>query len=223
MLRRFLEPLGDKGAEISQRILGFVENIHVGVLGSLVLAMLIYTVVSLVQKIEGAFNFIWHIRQQRRFIRRFSDYTSVILVGPVLIFAALGITAAVMGGSLIQELITVKPIATLFYYINRLLPYVLACFAFTFIYIFMPTTKVHFSSALIGGLFAGILWETGGWGFVALITSTTKYKAIYSVFAILIVFMIWLYASWLILLLDDKLPTIINISPCSVLGAGHGG
>ena len=85
MLNHFLAPLGEKGIEFSQRILGFVENVQVGVLGSLGLAFLIYTVVSLVQKIEEAFNFIWRIRQPRRFVRRFSDYMSVILVGPVLI------------------------------------------------------------------------------------------------------------------------------------------
>lgn len=216
MLNHFLAPLGEKGIEFSQRILGFVENVQVGVLGSLGLAFLIYTVVSLVQKIEEAFNFIWRIRQPRRFVRRFSDYMSVILVGPVLIFAALGITAAVMGTSVIQGLVAIEPFGTLIRYLSRLLPYVLVCAAFTFVYIFIPNTKVHFSSALIGGLVAGILWESGGWAFAAFISSSGKYTAIYSGFAILIMFMIWLYVSWLILLLGAQVayyhqhPTLLS-------------
>ena len=216
MLNHFLAPLGEKGIEFSQRILGFVENVQVGVLGSLGLAFLIYTVVSLVQKIEEAFNFIWRIRQPRRFVRRFSDYMSVILVGPVLIFAALGITAAVMGTSVIQGLVAIEPFGALIRYLSRLLPYVLVCAAFTFVYIFIPNTKVHFSSALIGGLVAGILWESGGWAFAAFISSSGKYTAIYSGFAILIMFMIWLYVSWLILLLGAQVayyhqhPTLLS-------------
>ena len=204
LLRSFLEPLGTKGIEFSQRILGFVENVQVGVLGSLGMVLLIYTVVSLVQKIEEAFNFIWRIQRPRRLVRRFSDYLSVILIGPVLVFAALGLTAAVMGSSAIQGLVSVEPVALLVGFLGRLLPYVFVCAAFTFVYIFLPNTRVKFNAALVGGVVAGVLWESGGWAFAAFISSSTKYTAIYSGFAIVIMFMIWLYVSWLILLLGAQ-------------------
>ena len=204
LLQSFLEPLGEKGVEFGNRILGFVENVQVGVLGSLGLVFLIYTVVSLVQKIEEAFNFIWRIQRPRRLVRRFSDYLSVILIGPVLVFAALGLTATVMGAGVIQDLVSVKPVAEMVGLIARLLPYVFVCAAFTFVYIFLPNTRVRFGAGLIGGLVAGFLWESGGWGFAAFIASSTKYTAIYSGFAIVIMFMIWLYLSWLILLLGAQ-------------------
>ena len=216
LLRHFLEPLGDKGVEFSHRIMGFVENVQVGVLGSLGLVMLLYTVVSLVQKIEEAFNYIWRIRRPRRLVRRFSDYMSVVLIGPVLVFAALGITAAVMGASVIRDLVSIGFVAVLVGLAGRLLPYILICAAFTFVYIFLPNTKVKFSAALVGGLVAGILWESGGWGFAAFISSSTRYTAIYSGFAIVIMFMIWLYVSWLILLLGAQVayyfqyPALLN-------------
>lgn len=60
-LQNLLQPLGDKGMEISDRIIEFVENVKAGVLGSLGLALLIFTVISLMQKIERAFNFAWHV------------------------------------------------------------------------------------------------------------------------------------------------------------------
>ena len=204
LLRSFLEPLGDKGVEFSQRIMGFVENVQVGVLGTLGMVLLLYTVVSLVQKIEEAFNFIWTIQRPRRLVRRFSDYLSVILVGPVLVFAALGLTAAVMGSSAIQGVFSVEPVAWLVGFIGRLLPYIFVCAAFTFVYIFLPNTKVKFSAALVGGVVAGVLWESGGWAFASFISSSTKYTAIYSGFAIVIMFMIWLYVSWLIVLLGAQ-------------------
>lgn len=204
LLQNFLEPLGEKGIEFSHRVVGFVENVQVGVLGSLSLMMLLYTVVSLVQKIEEAFNFIWHIRRPRRLVRRFSDYMSVILIGPLLIFAALGITAAVMGSEMIKGLSSIEPFAMLVGVVGRMLPYVLVCAAFTFVYLFLPNTKVKFKAALVGGLVAGFLWESGGWGFAAFVSSSTKYTAIYSGFAIILMFMIWLYVSWLILLLGAQ-------------------
>lgn len=204
LIRHFFEPLGERGIEFGHRILSYVENVQVGVLGSLGLVLLLYTVVSLVQKVEEAFNFIWHIRRPRRLVRRFSDYISVIMIGPVLIFTALGITAAVMGSSIFKDLTTVAPIAVLIHFAESVLPYILVCAAFTFVYIFLPNTKVRFHAALIGGLVAGIFWQSSGWAFGAFISSSTKYTAIYSSFAIVIMFMIWLYVSWLILLLGAQ-------------------
>lgn len=205
LLLNFLAPLGEKGVEFTARIIDFVENVKVGVLGSLGLAMLIYTVVSLVQKIEGAFNFIWRIDRPRRFVRRFSDYMSVILIGPVLVVSALGVTATLMGTDVVQSVVAIEPIGSLVRFASRLLPYVLMCAAFTFIYIFMPNTKVNFTSALAGGLIAGTLWQSGGWFFASFVASSGKYTAIYSGFAIIVIFMIWLYLSWLIVLLGAQI------------------
>ncbi|MGE5173041.1 MAG: YhjD/YihY/BrkB family envelope integrity protein [Betaproteobacteria bacterium] len=204
-LFNFLAPLGPKGTELSQRIVEFVNNMKVGVLGFVGLALLIYTVVSLIQKIERSFNSVWRVRTLRSVLRRFSDYLSVILVGPVLVFAAIGITATALSTSFMQRLIAVEPIGTILYYTGELVPYVLVCAAFTFIYVFIPNTKVKLSSALVGGIFGGVLWETIGWGFGSFVVTTTKYGAIYSGFAVLIFFMIWLYVSWLILLVGAEI------------------
>ena len=200
LLQNFLTPLGPKGIEITHNIIGFVENIRVGILGSVGLALLIYTVISLIQKIEETLNYIWKINTPRSFARRFSDYMSVILIGPVLIFSAIGLTASVMSTSLAQDIMSIKFIGAAVYFTGKLIPYVFVCAAFTFVYIFVPNTKVNLSSALTGGIISGILWESAGWAFASFIVSSIKYDAIYSGFAVVIVFMIWLYLSWLILL-----------------------
>ncbi|GMT46807.1 MAG: hypothetical protein IEMM0007_0373 [bacterium] len=203
-LYNFLAPLGPKGNELTQKIIGFVENMKVGVLGSIGLAVLVYTVISLIQKIEDAFNYIWRIKRPRTFVRRFSDYMSVILIGPVLIFSAIGVTASIMSTTVMQKVLAVEPFGTAVYIAGKIIPYIFVCAAFTFVYIFVPNTKVRFKSALVGGLFAGVLWETTGWVFASFVVSSTKYAAIYSGFAILIMFMIWLYLSWLILLVGAE-------------------
>jgi membrane protein len=205
LLSNFLAPLGHKGEELTWKVIGFVENVKVGVLGTLGLSMLVYTVISLIQKIESALNAIWKIRRPRSFARRFSDYMSVILIGPVLMFSAMGLTASVMSTTVVQGLVSIEPFGTVVYLAGKLIPYLLVCAAFTFIYSFVPNTKVRPLSALVGGVFAGILWETTGWAFASFVISSTKYTAIYSGFAIVVMSMIWLYVSWLILLVGAEI------------------
>ncbi len=205
LLLNLLAPLGDKGLEITARIIEFVENIKAGLLGSVGLAFLIYTVISLVQKVERAFNFTWHVNQHRPFTQRFSDYLSVILIGPVLVFSAIGLTASVASSGLFQQLASIQPLGTVIQAAGRLIPYLLIIGAFTFVYLFVPNTRVRWWSALVGATIAGVLWESAGWLFASFVVNSVKYTAIYSAFATLIVFMIWLYLSWLILLIGASI------------------
>ena len=200
LLLNFLRPLGERGVEVTSRIIGFVDSVKAGILGSIGFALLIYTVISLIQKIERACNDTWHVNRSRPLSQKFSDYLSVILIGPVLVFSALGITASVMSTTVVQKMVAIKVFGSLMELATKLVPYLLVIAAFTFVYIFVPNTRVRFRSALTGGLVAGVLWETSGWAFASFVVKSAKYTAIYSGFAILIMFMIWLYLSWLIVL-----------------------
>jgi membrane protein len=204
LLFNLVEPLGDKGRELVVVILSFVENMKVGVLGAVGLALLLYTVVSLIQKIEMAFNYVWHTKTTRSLSRRFSDYLSVIMVGPVLVFSAIGMTASVMNSEVVQSLIAIEPFGSLVVLLSKLMPFVLIIIAFTFVYMFVPNIKVNLRAALVGALAGGVLWQTTGIIFAAFASGSTQYAAIYSGFAILILFMIWLYLSWLILLVGAQ-------------------
>ncbi len=205
MLLGFLAPLGEQGAEITERIIQFIEKINVGVLGSVGLALLLYTAVSLVQKIEESFNFIWHVSRARGIGERFSRYLSALLVGPLLVFSAMGITATAASLGVVRDVMKVHAIGWLALQAGHLLPYVLVIGAFTFVYTFMPNTRVRLAPALIGGVVGGILWQSAGWAFALFAASSTRYAAIYSSFAILILFMLWLYLSWLILLFGAEI------------------
>lgn len=204
VLDNFLSPLGERGQEISNTIVTFVEGINSGLLGSVGLALLFYTVVSLMQKIESAFNFTWHVGEERSFARRFSDYLSVIMIGPVLIFTALGLTATITNTALFKSLMSYQVMAFILETVSFVLPYALIILAFTLIYIFIPNTRVKIKSALIGATVAGIIWETVGWLFASFI-SNANYTAIYSAFAALFFFMIWLYLNWSILLVGASI------------------
>lgn len=210
LVYRFLEPLGPKGIEVAGHIVEFVANIKVGVLGSVGLGLLIYTVLSLLQKIESSLNHVWRIERLRGFRQRFSNYLSVILVGPVLLFSALGITASVMNNRLVLWLLGIEPVGTLLVESSRLIPYLLIVAAFTFVYTFIPNTRVKLYAAVIGGLVAGFLWQSTGWAFAAFIATSSNYAAIYSGFAILVLLLIWLYINWLVLLLGAQIAFYIQ-------------
>lgn len=200
----FLEPLGASGVDLSMKIIGFVENVKVSVLGSIGLSALIYTVLSTVQKIESALNYIWGIKGTRGFSQRFSNYMSVLLVGPVLIFSAIGVTTTLMSSTVMKNLMAIQMLGPVVYLGSRLAPYLLITAAFTMIYIFLPNTRVRFRSALAGGLAAAILWQSISWIFTSFIASSAQYSAIYSGFATLILFLIWLYWNFLTLLIGAR-------------------
>ncbi len=205
LLLNFMAPLGEKGEQLTRQIIGFVDNIKVGVLGALGLGLLIYTVISLMQKVESSLNHIWRVSTRRSFARRFSDYLSVLLVGPVLVFAALGVTTSVMSTDLVERIAEIEPMRAVVATAGTLVPYVLIIGAFTFVYMFVPYTTVRLRSALIGAVVAGVLWQAVGWGFASFMANSTKYTAIYSGFAIVILAMIWIYVAWLILLIGASI------------------
>ena len=177
----------------------------IGVLGALGLGMLMYTVISLIQKIESAFNYTWHLTTARNFSQRFSNYLSVIMVGPVLVFSAVGITASLKSQSFVLALQSLPFAGELLQLIAGLLPYVLIIAAFTLVYLLVPNTRVKLGSALYGAIVAGILWRWTGVLFASFAGGSTSYTAIYSGFAILLLFMIWLYLGWLILLIGASI------------------
>ena len=203
-LAQALEPLGEQGAEITRRILEFVSNLRVGVLGAVGVAALFYTVVSLISKIEDSFNAIWQVRRSRTWGKKCSDYLSVVLVGPVLVFTALTVIASAQSHTVVQYMMANELLGPLIVVAAQLMPFAFLCIAFTFLYVFVPNTSVRFGSALLGGVVAAVLWQLAGVGFTAFVAGSARYAAIYSSFAILVFFFIWVYASWLLILIGAE-------------------
>jgi len=205
MLYQFFQPMGPQGVQLAEQILGFVDNMKVGVLGSVGLALLVYTVISLVQKIERSFNMIWRVPDMRSMAQRFSNYLSVIMVGPLLMVSAIGVTATIFSSSVVQTLMAVEPLGAIMLFLSRFTPFMLVVTAFTFVYVFIPNTRVRVKYAFIGGLVAGISWQAAAMLFASFVAGSAKYAAIYSSFAIGIILLIWVYLNWMILLLGSSI------------------
>lgn len=210
LLQGFLNPLGPRAAELSQQIVGFVDNVSGSALASISIAVLLYSALSMAQKVEGSFNFVWRVDHPRSFARRFSEYLSVILIGPLVVSVALGFTATLASTTAMSRLREIGVISTWIEALSAVAPYALVIVLFTFLYVFVPNTRVRLVPATIGGLFAGVLWAGGGSLFTTFVVSVSRTEAIYAGFAIVIVAMIWLYLSWLILLLGAQLAFYIQ-------------
>lgn len=200
LLARALAPLGERSTEITERVIGFVDNIEVGVLGAVGTAFLVIAAISLVQQIESAFNYTWDVGRARTLVRRFSDYLSLLVIGPIVMVAATGGVASLVGSALVQDVLTVQPLATLWQLFGGASRFLFLALAFTVLYLIIPNTRVRLGPALYGGVVAGIAWELVGRVFAAFVVGSTSYTAVYSGFAILLLFMVWLNLSWLILL-----------------------
>ena len=201
LLQNFLMPLGEKGVEVTARIVEFVDRVRGDLLGIVGLVFLIITVVSLIQKVEEACNYVWQVERTRTLARRMTEYLSILLVGPVLMVAALAMIASIASSALVSRIATIEPFGTTLLLVGKMSPFLLVIFTFTFLYGFVPNTRVQFSSAVVGGVSAGVLWTLTGKLFASFVATSTQYSAIYSGFAIGIVALIWVYLSWLILLL----------------------
>jgi membrane protein len=206
LLLEYFAALGpEKSVEISTRIVEFVNNIDVRVLGAFGLGLLVYTIITLIQKIESAFNYTWHVRSERTFSERFATFISVLTVGPLLVFAAIAITGSLMNNTVMQMITAREPFGLMAGAAARMTPYILVISAFTFLYVLIPNTKVRYFPAFVGGIVAGILWESAGYVFAYFVASATKYQAVYATFGTALFFMIWLYVSWLILLVGASI------------------
>ncbi len=202
MLSQLLSGLGrQQSAEITEKIVSFVDNIEVGVLGVVGLALLIYSVIALMQKIEWAFNAIWRVGTGRSMARRISDYLTVLFVGPLAIFLSTSATSMVRHSPIFTKLEGTSFIAPFVPLMGWLVPWLVLTIGFMFLYIFIPNTRVRAYPAFIGGLFAALIWKFMGFAFAVFVANATGYVAIYAAFATLILFMIWVYVGWLVVLI----------------------
>jgi membrane protein len=204
-LLSLLEPLGERSTEVTRNIISFVENVRVDVLGVLSLAVLMFTVLNMMQTIESAFNFIWGVTKGRKLASRVSDYLFALIVSPVLIFLSIGISSYINTNFFTHYLETIRFGATLIQVGGTLSAYLLMSLAFAFAYRFVPNTKVDFSAAFVGGLMTTFFWKSMGWIFQSFFANSSSNEIIYVAFFTIILVMIFVYLGWLVLLTGSSI------------------
>src|SRR5271154_1944631 len=205
LLDEFFSPLGGAASELTESVMQFVANMRGVLFGSIGLGFLTYTVITTVLKVEKSFNFVWRVEHPRGFARRFIEYLGVMIIGPILLAVALGLLASAQNSPFANWLDAFAPLAWTFRAARQILPYLIVTALFTIMYTFIPNTKVQFRAALIGGIASGSIWALVGKAFSAFIVFSSSLVAVYTGFAIVLTTLIWVYLSWLILLIGAQL------------------
>jgi membrane protein len=112
-LAGLLAPLGEQGEQITNQILQLVNNVRGSVLGGLGLAFFLYTAISMVQKVEESFNYVWYVAKPRSFARRFTEYLIVLLVGPMAMVTAIGMITSIQSNAVVQDLRSISSYCSL--------------------------------------------------------------------------------------------------------------
>ena len=220
LIINFLDPLGAQGQDIAEKIITFVDNIKVGVLGSVGLTILVFGVMSMMGKIEVAFNDIWRVRQKRSVVQRTRDYFSVLFIGPLFMSLSVAMTEMFSNKNFLTAKFGINFSDKFLNPVTEMIPYALFVFAFTALYMFMPNTQVKLIPAAIGGLLAAVMWKFMGQLFGVFVVGAGNYAAIYSAFAALMLLMIWIYLGWLIVLIGAAMAYYIQ-NPSSQKIARH--
>jgi membrane protein len=206
VLFEFLRPLGEKGYELTAQIMQFVENAQTTVLGTVGFVILIYTVIVMIEKMEGALNFTWHVERPRSLAKRISEYLVIMMIGPVIIVASMVLLTRIEASEILSRISGLAATATGAQGLRaHFAPYVLVIGLFWFVYYYMPNTRVRWQSAFIGAVFGGAAWVAVGAVFTRLAVYSSQTAVIYSGFAIVLLFLVWLHVSWLIMLLGGQL------------------
>lgn len=197
--------------EVLTRIISFaetmLENTKGGVVAGVGIIVLVWSVVQVLGNIESSFNSIWGIKKARSIGRKFTDYLSMLLIAPVLYIVASSVTvfAASQITAFTQKTVLLSSLMPLITLGLKFLSILVFGGLLTYLYIAMPNGKIHFKSALIGGIVAGILYQVVQWIYITFQIGVSRAGAIYGSFAALPLFLVWLQMSWRIVLYGAEL------------------
>ena len=184
-----------------------LETTRGGLIAGIGLVILFWTVIKVLGSIERSFNNVWGVKNPRPWSRKFTDYISVLLIAPILFFLSSSIMVFITSQVtfITEKFALLGFFSSLIFFLLKLLPYCIVWILFTFIYIFMPNTKVRFTSGLIAGIVAGSVYQLVQWGYITFQVGVAKYNAIYGSFAALPLFLGWLQVSWLVVLFGAEI------------------
>jgi membrane protein len=205
LIYEFFRPMGDAAGQLTQRVMDFADRVSGGIVGSVGLGLLIWTLVGTLKKVEDSLNFVWHVDLPRSFMRRIAEYLALLVVGPLLIGALIGMAHMPQVGSSMKTLSGLPLLSQALRAALALAPLVLISGAFALVYALIPNTRVRPLPALVGGAAAGVLWTSIGSVFTTFVVYSARLNIVYAGFAIFIAALIWTYVGWLILLVGAQL------------------
>ena len=193
------------GEEIRGHFVKFVEN--ASKMTPVGIAVLVVVALLLISSIDHTLNHIWRVPKDRRLVVSFSIYGVVLTLGPVLIGTSLVMSSYLLSltGFGENDLLAVKKLFLATF------PYLGSFLSFLLLYLLVPNTRVHFQSALSGALIAAILFELSKYAFAFYFTHFPVYQAIYGVLAIIPLLFIWVFVSWVVILVGAQVAASLDV------------
>jgi membrane protein len=178
-----------------------------GYIAGVGIIILVWSVMSLLNRIESSFNHIWQISSARSWLRKFTDYLTIMLIAPIFVILSGSITVFV--STQLPEFMSQAPILNFFKpvisFLIKFAPYFLTWFVLTVLFIIMPNARVKFGPALVSGIISGTILQFLQWMYLDLQFGIYKLSAIYGSFALIPLFIIFIQTSWIVVLLGAEL------------------
>jgi len=178
-----------------------------GLVTAIGIVLLLWTALKVLSNIEETLNAIWGVKRSRTLIRKFSDYLSIMIIGPLIFFfsSSLAVYLASEVTDLTQKTELAQLVNPVVYYLIELTPVFLIWILFTLMFMIIPNTKVNFRAAILGAIFSGTLYHWVQLFYIDFQIGATRYSTVYGTFAALPLFLIWLQVSWFIVLFGAEL------------------
>ena len=177
-----------------------------GIIAGFGIVLLLWSVLKLLVSIEQNFNEIWEIKVGRTWVRKLTDYLTVMLISPIFLLLAGSILVAIE-----TKVGNIQYIGYMSTFLIKTLAYALVASVFTFLYLVLPNTKVTFKSAAVAGIISSILFQLLQWAYIKFQIGANSLNAIYGGFAALPLFLIWVQYSWYVVLFGAEIKNNLEL------------
>lgn len=197
--------------EVMAQVIDFsnsiLENTRGGVVAGVGVAVLFWLVIKVLGNIEKSLNDVWGVKKSRTLWRKLGDYLAIMLICPMLLIVASSVTVFVAGyvRQATQSTELLGAIGPVIHILLGLLPYLVIWMLLTFVYVFLPNTRVNWKSALLAAIITGTAYQVVQWIYINFQIGVSSYNAIYGSFAALPLFLVWIQVSWLIFLFGAEI------------------
>ena len=197
--------------QIIQNVLTFsinlLERTKGGLMAVLGIIFLMYALIKMMGHMEDIFNRIWRVRGNRLLIRKITDYISIAMAAGLLVIFSGSATIFVTGYLEKFMVILDLPVSLgrLLSFGLKIIPFLTVWMVFTFFYMFIPNKNVNVRAALAGGVIAGTIFQLAQIAYLQFQVGVSTYNAIYGSFAAIPLFLLWLNASWTIVLFGAEI------------------
>jgi membrane protein len=194
---------------ISNTILGYLTQFSSKAtrLSAVGAVALIVTAIAMMLTIDRAFNHIWRVKASRPFAQRIIVYWAVVTLGPLLIGVSISVTSYVFTAT--NDVVSQTPLLGAVLY--TLVSVLLTTGAFAMLYLAVPNRLINWRDAACGGFVAAVAFEIAKRIFVVFVAKFPTYTMIYGALAAMPIFLVWIYVSWLIILVGAVITAALPV------------